>query len=260
MYNDQIEALIKAALADGVLTEKEKQVLFRRAQEQGIDLDEFEMVLDARLVELKKSKQTAAPKSEKFGNIRKCPSCGAIISAGMAACQECGFEFSGIEANQSSKLLADKIAKIEEDYSRRIDSVGNVSNSDNNDKKWEINKEKYCLIAQTIKGFPIPNTKADLFEFIVNMQSRMLSPMEYKVVAEAYATKYSESMIKAKTLYSKDPIFSKHFEEQTKVVTEFKKVRWRQKGFGLKTSYKMILGLLIFFILFILLSDWLYWL
>ena len=28
MYDEKIEALIKAALADGVLTEKEKQVLF----------------------------------------------------------------------------------------------------------------------------------------------------------------------------------------------------------------------------------------
>ena len=51
MYNEKIEALIKAALADGVLTEKEKQVLFKRAHEQGIDLDEFEMVLEAKLFE-----------------------------------------------------------------------------------------------------------------------------------------------------------------------------------------------------------------
>ena len=57
MYNEKIEQLINAALADGVLTEKEKQVLFKRAQEQGIDLDEFEMVLDARLVELQKAEK-----------------------------------------------------------------------------------------------------------------------------------------------------------------------------------------------------------
>ena len=45
MYNEQIEALISAALADGVLTEKEKQILFKKAESMGIDLDEFEMVL-----------------------------------------------------------------------------------------------------------------------------------------------------------------------------------------------------------------------
>lgn len=52
MYNEQIEALISAALTDGKLTEKEKQVLMKRAKAQGIDLDEFKMVLSARLFEL----------------------------------------------------------------------------------------------------------------------------------------------------------------------------------------------------------------
>lgn len=237
MYNEKIESLIKAALADGMLTEKEKQILFKRAQAEGIDLDEFEMVLDAKLVELQKSKQSAAPRTEKFGSIRKCPSCGAIISAGMAACQECGFEFSGIEANQSSKLLADKIAKIEEDYSHKTEG------NNNDDEIWKINKEKQNFIAQVIKGFPVPNTKMDLFEFIVNMQSRMLGTMEYKIVAEAYATKYSESLTKAKALYSKDPIFSKHFEEETKVFAKYQKVHCKQKSFGIMPSARLVLWL-----------------
>jgi uncharacterized tellurite resistance protein B-like protein len=47
MYNEQLEKLIEMALLDGVLTEKEKQVLFKKAEALGIDLDEFEMVLEA---------------------------------------------------------------------------------------------------------------------------------------------------------------------------------------------------------------------
>lgn len=57
MYSEELEYLIDAALADGVLTEKEKQILFKRAQAMGIDLDEFEMVLDARLVKMKKTEE-----------------------------------------------------------------------------------------------------------------------------------------------------------------------------------------------------------
>ena len=64
MYNEQIEALISAALADGVLTEKEKQILFKKAESMGIDLDEFEMVLDARLVELKKKEARETEQNE----------------------------------------------------------------------------------------------------------------------------------------------------------------------------------------------------
>ena len=85
MYNEKLEELIDAALADGVLTEKEKQVLFKKAQEMGIDLDEFEMVLDSRLVKIKKSEeekaQSSAPKSNKLGDVKKCPACGAIVQS-----------------------------------------------------------------------------------------------------------------------------------------------------------------------------------
>lgn len=70
MYSNKLEGLIKAALADGELTEKKKQILFKNAQAEGIDLDEFEMVLGARIIEQKQAeKETytkAAPKSSKF--------------------------------------------------------------------------------------------------------------------------------------------------------------------------------------------------
>ena len=101
MYSDKMEALINAALADGELTEKEKQILFRKAEAEGIDLDEFEMVLDARLFEANKEQQKeaqaaqqAAPKSNKFGDILKCPACGAIVATGSAVCVECGYAFN----------------------------------------------------------------------------------------------------------------------------------------------------------------------
>ena len=62
MYDEQIENLINLALADGELTEKEKQILFKKAEAEGIDLVEFQMVLDAKLYERKQAQaKTAAP-------------------------------------------------------------------------------------------------------------------------------------------------------------------------------------------------------
>ena len=63
MYNEQIENLIKHAIADGEITEAEKSVLLKRASEAGIDLDEFNMVLDARLFEQKQKNNQSAPPS-----------------------------------------------------------------------------------------------------------------------------------------------------------------------------------------------------
>lgn len=65
MYNEKLEALISAALADGVLTEKEKQVLLKKAEAMGIDLDEFEMVLEGRLAKCQKEKAEKEPQSAK---------------------------------------------------------------------------------------------------------------------------------------------------------------------------------------------------
>ena len=114
MYNEQLEQLIDAALADGVLTEKEKQILFKKAQTFDVDLDEFEMVLDARLVKLQKEQQAAAPKSNKYGDVRKCPVCGALVPSLAVSCAECGYEFTGIDASSSAQLLSKKIADIKE--------------------------------------------------------------------------------------------------------------------------------------------------
>lgn len=45
----QLEDFVVAALADGVLSDKEKTVLIRKAEGLGLDIDEFELMLEARL-------------------------------------------------------------------------------------------------------------------------------------------------------------------------------------------------------------------
>lgn len=96
----EIENLINLALEDGELTEKEKQVLFKKAQAKGIDLDEFEMYLDTRIARLSKNKKqdsnSSAPKStptaqttQTEGKIRKCPICGGTVPAFATSCPDC---------------------------------------------------------------------------------------------------------------------------------------------------------------------------
>lgn len=186
MYNEQLEALIDAALADGVLTEKEKQVLFKKAQAMGVDLDEFEMVLDSRLVKLQKEEvqkaQVAAPKSNKFGDVRKCPACGAMVSSLSAVCTECGYEFQNIEATLSAQKLADEL-----------------KHATGNDKKCEI-----------IQNFPVPISKSDLFAFITAIQGSTIPEdwhdTDSKKLANAYQNKLGDCIKKAKYLFPNDPM------------------------------------------------------
>jgi len=45
----EIEKLVDFALADGIITEKEKNVILKKATELGVDADEIEVVIDGRL-------------------------------------------------------------------------------------------------------------------------------------------------------------------------------------------------------------------
>ena len=53
VFSSRLESLIEAALKDGVLTEKEREILKKRAEAEGEDWDEVEMLIEARLAESK---------------------------------------------------------------------------------------------------------------------------------------------------------------------------------------------------------------
>lgn len=215
MYNEKIEQLIKAALADGVLTEKEKQVLFKRAQEHGIDLDEFEMVLDARLVELQKAEQEkrekSAPKSDKYGDVRKCPACGAIVGAFKGACPECGYEFSNVDANLSSKKLYDTLAK-----------------ETSTQKKKEI-----------IETFPLPNTKADLLEFLTALKPRIQDVSD--AYSGAYLKKYAECIEKVKVAFANDKMLAPFIVDFDRIQDKINQKKRKEKTMaGIKRVSKLL--------------------
>ncbi|MCF0210780.1 MAG: hypothetical protein HUK18_05680 [Bacteroidales bacterium] len=181
MYNERLEQLIDAALADGELTEKEKQILFKNAQALGVDLDEFEMVLDARLVKLKRTEaenaKTSAPKSNKLGDVKKCPNCGAMVQSYQGICSECGYAFEGIDANAAAKELANLL----------------INASQSNYKK-------------IIETYPIPMDKASLIQFTTWLSphtSDTIRKADYDII-NAYVNKYAECIRKLKISFPND--------------------------------------------------------
>jgi hypothetical protein len=75
MFSKELEELIESVLVDGVITDKEREVLHKRALAEGVDTDELDVVVDSRLAKMLKTSNptpTAAPKSQKIGNVLKC--------------------------------------------------------------------------------------------------------------------------------------------------------------------------------------------
>ena len=70
MYSDKLEELISAALQDGNLTEQKRNIIKRRAEKEGEDVEEVMMVVESRLlcqgkVQSKKAPSNPVPKSSK---------------------------------------------------------------------------------------------------------------------------------------------------------------------------------------------------
>jgi len=176
MYNENLEKLIEMALMDGELTEKEKQILFKKAESFGVDLDEFEMVLEAKLYEKQQAMKLAvaptkaAPKSEKFGDVKKCPACGAMVQSFQTKCPDCSHEFSGIEANASIEKLfkmlndAEDMRKEDFDTSNPLKAMGSfyAKSFSGMIGPGKVDKKKMEIIS----NFPIPTTKNDILEFL----------------------------------------------------------------------------------------------
>lgn len=140
----EIEKLIDLALADGQITEKERNVILKKAAELGVDADEVEMTLDGKLHQLEATK----PKQkEKVGNVKTCPACGAAVKSIQFDCADCGHVFTNTKSNSNLTELEIKLGSAKNDAKR----------------------------IQIITDHPIPNSKEDLIEMATFFSGKVLS-------------------------------------------------------------------------------------
>lgn len=236
MFSKELEEIIDAALADGVLTDKERLVLHKRGQAEGVDPDELDIVIDGRLAKMKRQEDWLRPAppplnltNQKLGDVVKCPSCGAQAIGGSAVCSECGYTFSNVAATRSVERLQEKLDEFNRRQEERFDKrsissalvhfFGKAYGIDNPFKsKMDI-----------ISTFPVPNTRADLLDFLTMLQARANStgPQDGKRkgsgeedLSYAYWLLYTNCINKAKLSFSKDkdfgPYFSMYDEELQK--------------------------------------------
>ena len=250
MLTPELEQLINYALEDGVLTDKERSVLMRKAQAAGADLDEFEMILEAKLHEVQKAAAAAASKSNsnKYGEVRKCPNCGAQVKGGSAVCTECGYVFTNVSANSSAEKLQAKLDEFNRRQEQRADSRGYLRTVfDSNTSRW---KQKMEIIST----FPVPNTREDLLEFLTMLQpgadatgSHDGGTSDSEDMSYAYWLLYTNCINKAKLSFPNDNDFQYYFQTYEKQLQKTKGiigyVRCHKQG------AQVLLGFLLLFII-----------
>lgn len=101
---EELNALIQQYLTDGVLTDKERQVILNKAEKMGLDRDEIDLYLDAEVQKI--DQQTDAAVRKQKG--KTCPYCGAPIPQLADKCPECG-QFITPEASDELKEIIDNL-------------------------------------------------------------------------------------------------------------------------------------------------------
>lgn len=148
MYSEEFENLLKEYLTDGIITTKERQVLLKKAQQLGYDVDEVDLYIDAQQQKCDQAVEAAAAK--KRGKV--CPRCGASVQSMQLTCPECGFEFNKKETVSSAQKLMEKLEEADNKTPNLVTQIFS-------------GKTPEQIKAQIINTFPIPNNKEDIIEF-----------------------------------------------------------------------------------------------
>ncbi len=175
MYQEEIEKLIHYSLVDGNVSAKDREILYKKAVEAGIDKDEFEMVLNARIYEFNENQQSisdgkggSAFTQSASNTSNKCPNCQAKIDASSTTCDYCSYNIFDRPPNASIQHLFELLNDAENE--RRRDPEGVFSHI------GMVFSEVFSEITgpskvdrkkiEIISSFPIPTTKHDILEFI----------------------------------------------------------------------------------------------
>lgn len=156
------------------------------------------------------------------GELHKCPNCGEPLKAFQSVCPACGYEIRNAKASDAVKEFSDELKRIEAGRKQKT-LIGGVTQSLGLTKKDDTDEK----IVNHIRNFAVPNTKEDVFEFMIlassNINTSAISA-EYssdagannteelnaiKARNDAWIAKVEQVYNKAKLSFGSDPDFEK---------------------------------------------------
>lgn len=142
------------------------------------------------------------------GKIHKCPNCGEVLNSFVANCPACGYELRDSKNSSAVEELSRKLEEIEQNRDRSKVSTKILGAFNLSDGLTKTDEQKISLI----RNFPIPNTKEDLYEFLIlsksNIEIDLYENTQIKstrlAVSDAWKAKFEQAYQKAKLLLKND--------------------------------------------------------
>ena len=120
------------------------------------------------------------------GEIHKCPHCGEVLNSFESVCPTCNYELRGLKSSGAVKELSQKLENALSERQRIV----------------------------IIKNFPVPNTKEDIFEFMLLAASNFdasyyVSHMDEDDISDAWLAKIEQCYSKARLAFGNHDDYEK---------------------------------------------------
>lgn len=145
------------------------------------------------------------------GDIHKCPHCGETLRAFETICPTCGTELRGAKSSSAISALSEKLENATSEKQRIV----------------------------IIKNFPIPNTKEDIFEFMLLASSNFDSSyyathLHEEDISDAWLTKIEQCYSKAKLSFGSHPDFEQiealYLQIKSDCADKERKIKYEEKA------------------------------
>lgn len=164
----------------------------------------------------------------------KCPNCGETLKAFEAKCSACGYELRKTQTAAAVQEFAKEISRLESEREKQQRSIQyRLFGS----KDGKIPMEK--SIANMVRNFVVPNTKEDIFEFMLLVSANVSAEVENadRIIADAWNEKMEQIYEKAKITFGNGPEFNqiKEIYDKKKEALRTQKMKkwiWRVVGIG----------------------------
>ena len=201
---EELDLLIQEFLTDGILTDKERQVVLKKAEGMGLDRDEIDLYLDAQVQKIDQATDAAIRKQKS----KSCPYCGAPVPQLADKCPECG-QYITPEASKDLQEILDYLedALVDLKSGKDIDrSKATVEKYARKAKLYYINNPKIKILLSEVeeeicaaeKLFASKQRKQGILKFFANKWSWCLIELIILVFS---------IMILSNRVYSYDELF-----------------------------------------------------
>jgi ribosomal protein L37AE/L43A len=215
MLHPDLQKLIELALDDGEVTEKERQILHRKAVTLGQDIDELDIIIEGKLRKLQNQNEDQSKSNY------ECPNCGSTISRTAIKCGFCNFEVTKNEISGKNyiELIQKKLEQIDKDAFDMNSKRKGLLTPDYPPLQIAMNK------ASVITTFTMPNDKENLIEFFLFCDSNAnahTNTSNYSFDGMINKHYYPAWSGKAKMGYEKLILFAEKDEDAKRIIDKYK--------------------------------------